>query len=115
MYLGSQAYEWWLNDMYLNVRLPLPIHSNPGMVLPPQEFKNDKDMAKFAAVFIRGVVDHKEKLDRYESWYHPHATCFFFEPTNAFVVVVAENLYPSNVLRHTKKVNPCACHNIIVF
>ncbi|EEB19368.1 Choline O-acetyltransferase, putative [Pediculus humanus corporis] len=58
------AYEWWLNDMYLNVRLPLPIHSNPGMVLPPQEFKNDKDMAKFAAVFIRGVVDHKEKLDR---------------------------------------------------
>ncbi|KAK6633861.1 hypothetical protein RUM44_004468 [Polyplax serrata] len=58
------AYEWWLNDMYLNVRLPLPINSNPGMVLTPQKFNDHRDMARFAAIFIRGVMNHKEKLDK---------------------------------------------------
>ncbi|KAL0280935.1 UNVERIFIED_CONTAM: hypothetical protein PYX00_002084 [Menopon gallinae] len=58
------AYEWWLNDMYMNVQLPLPINSNPGMVFPPRQFADVKDMARFAAVLTHGIVQHKEKLDR---------------------------------------------------
>ncbi|VVD03862.1 unnamed protein product, partial [Leptidea sinapis] len=30
--------EWWLDDMYLNIRLPLPINSSPGMVFPRRRF-----------------------------------------------------------------------------
>ena len=36
-----KAYDWWLNDMYLYNKLPLPINSNPGMVFPKQYFRDE--------------------------------------------------------------------------
>ncbi|XP_030371641.1 choline O-acetyltransferase, partial [Scaptodrosophila lebanonensis] len=57
------AYYYWLNDMYMNVRIPLPINSNPGMVLPPHRFKTVHDVAHFAARLLDGILAHKEMLD----------------------------------------------------
>ncbi|XP_034127226.1 choline O-acetyltransferase [Drosophila guanche] len=57
------AYYYWLNDMYMNVRIPLPINSNPGMVFPPRRFKTVHDVAHFAARLLAGILAHKEMLD----------------------------------------------------
>ncbi|XP_037952494.1 choline O-acetyltransferase-like [Teleopsis dalmanni] len=57
------AYNYWLNDMYMDIRIPLPINSNPGMVLPPMRFVTVHDVARFAARIIDGIMQHKELLD----------------------------------------------------
>ncbi|KAB7497317.1 Choline O-acetyltransferase [Armadillidium nasatum] len=54
---------WWMEDMYLNVPLSLPVNSNPGMVFPRQEFSSTKEMLAFAARLIAGSLDMKEKID----------------------------------------------------
>lgn len=51
--------------MYMNVQLPLPVNSNPGMVFPPKQFAHLRDMARFGAILIDGVLQHKDKLDRF--------------------------------------------------
>lgn len=61
-----QAYNYWLNDMYMDITLPLPINSNPGMVFPPRKFTTVHDVARFAARVIDGILEHKEMLDRWE-------------------------------------------------
>ncbi|CAB4057591.1 SLC18A3 [Lepeophtheirus salmonis] len=38
------AYEWWLDDMYLNVSSSLPINSNPGWVFPRLIFKKGESL-----------------------------------------------------------------------
>lgn len=50
--------------MYMDVRLPLPINSNPGMVLPPRKFTTVHDVARFAAQLIDGIMEYKEIIDR---------------------------------------------------
>ncbi|KAG5671591.1 hypothetical protein PVAND_001784 [Polypedilum vanderplanki] len=49
--------------MYMDVPLPLPINSNPGMVFPPRKFTTVHDVARFAARIIDGILEHKELLD----------------------------------------------------
>jgi choline O-acetyltransferase len=49
--------------MYMDVPLPLPINSNPGMVFPPRKFTTVHDVARFAARIIDGILEHKEILD----------------------------------------------------
>ena len=51
--------------MYMDVRIPTPINSNPGMVLPPRNFHTVNDVARFAAQVINGIMEHKEIIDRY--------------------------------------------------
>ncbi|KAK7901764.1 hypothetical protein WMY93_018533 [Mugilogobius chulae] len=60
---ANWVYEYWLNDMYLNNRLPLPVHSSPAMVFPPQHFRGRSDALRFAAHLISGVLDYKTLLD----------------------------------------------------
>ncbi|XP_065077802.1 choline O-acetyltransferase isoform X3 [Ochlerotatus camptorhynchus] len=57
------AYYYWLNDMYMDNPLPLPINSNPGMVLPPRKFTTVNDLARFVARLVDHLVNHKEMLD----------------------------------------------------
>uniref|UniRef100_A0A182JKJ5 Choline O-acetyltransferase n=1 Tax=Anopheles atroparvus TaxID=41427 RepID=A0A182JKJ5_ANOAO len=57
------AYQYWLNDMYMDNPLPLPINSNPGMVMPPRRFTTVHDLAQFAAQLIDQLMDHKEMLE----------------------------------------------------
>lgn len=49
--------------MYMNIRIPLPINSNPGMVFPPRRFKTVHDVAHFAARLLDGLLSHREMLD----------------------------------------------------
>ncbi|KAL4711599.1 hypothetical protein ACJJTC_003616 [Scirpophaga incertulas] len=58
--------DWWLDDMYLKVRLPLPINSNPGMVFPRRHFAKMDEVADLGALFIDDLLDYKEMLDRGE-------------------------------------------------
>ncbi|XP_072949841.1 choline O-acetyltransferase [Epargyreus clarus] len=58
--------EWWLDDMYLKVRLPLPINSNPGMVFPKRSFAKMDEVADLGALFVDDLLDYKEMLDRGE-------------------------------------------------
>lgn len=51
--------------MYMDVRIPTPINSNPGMVLPPRTFHTINDVARFAAQVIDGLMEYKEIIDRY--------------------------------------------------
>lgn len=53
--------------MYMDVRIPLPINSNPGMVFPPRKFTTVHDVARFSARIIDGLMKHKELLDRFVS------------------------------------------------
>ncbi|CAK1543739.1 unnamed protein product [Leptosia nina] len=65
-YLYCQVTEWWLDDMYLKVRLPLPINSSPGMVFPKRHFAKMDEVADLAALYIDDLLDYKEMLDRDE-------------------------------------------------
>uniref|UniRef100_A0A6Q2WVC0 Choline O-acetyltransferase n=1 Tax=Esox lucius TaxID=8010 RepID=A0A6Q2WVC0_ESOLU len=57
------VYDYWLEDMYLNQRLALPVNSNPAMVFPKQNFRDRKDSLRFAAHLITGVLEYKERID----------------------------------------------------
>ncbi|XP_026206565.1 LOW QUALITY PROTEIN: choline O-acetyltransferase-like [Anabas testudineus] len=57
------VYDYWLEDMYLNNRLALPVNSSPVMVFPKQMFRDHKDALRFAARLIRGVLDYKVLID----------------------------------------------------
>ncbi|XP_039991711.1 choline O-acetyltransferase-like [Xiphias gladius] len=56
-------YDYWLEDMYLNNRLALPVNSSPVMVFPKQTFRDHKDALRFAARLIRGVLEYKGLID----------------------------------------------------
>ncbi|XP_034538002.1 choline O-acetyltransferase [Notolabrus celidotus] len=60
---ANWVYEYWLNDMYLNNRLSLPVNSSPVMVFPRQNFKAPIDSLRFAAHLISGVLEYKTLLD----------------------------------------------------
>ncbi|XP_054455358.1 choline O-acetyltransferase-like [Anoplopoma fimbria] len=57
------VYDFWLEDMYLNNRLALPVNSSPVMVFPKQPFRDHKDALRFAARLIRGVLDYAALID----------------------------------------------------
>ncbi|XP_077350911.1 choline O-acetyltransferase [Festucalex cinctus] len=57
------VYDYWLNDMYLNNRLPLPVNSSPAMVFPRQNFTAPLDSLRFTANLISGILEYKSLLD----------------------------------------------------
>ncbi|OWF36575.1 choline O-acetyltransferase-like [Mizuhopecten yessoensis] len=57
------AYSWWLDDMYMKNRLPLPINSNPGMIFPKQHFIDRRDQLRYATRLISGILDYKTIID----------------------------------------------------
>ncbi|CAL1535923.1 unnamed protein product [Lymnaea stagnalis] len=61
--MDNWANEWWLNDMYLNVRIPVLINPNPAAVFPYQGFPSHREQIRFAAKFIRGMLDFKHLTD----------------------------------------------------
>uniref|UniRef100_H2M0C1 Choline O-acetyltransferase n=1 Tax=Oryzias latipes TaxID=8090 RepID=H2M0C1_ORYLA len=58
------VYDYWLEDMYLNNRLPLPVNSSPAMVFPKQPFRDRTDALRFAARLICGVLEYKALIDK---------------------------------------------------
>ncbi|GFS06517.1 choline O-acetyltransferase [Elysia marginata] len=57
------ANKYWLNDMYLNIPLPLMINSNPAAVFSYQNFLSRREQIRFTAKFVRGMLDFKYLTD----------------------------------------------------
>ncbi|XP_067398111.1 carnitine O-acetyltransferase [Emydura macquarii macquarii] len=55
--------DWWLKTAYLEYRLPVVVHSSPGVVLPKQDFLDQQGQLRFAAKLIEGVLDFKTMID----------------------------------------------------
>ncbi|TNN03452.1 hypothetical protein fugu_000481 [Takifugu bimaculatus] len=86
--VNNWLYEYWLEDMYLNNRLALPVNSSPAMVFPKQMFKEQRDalrpdtlkvqtnappsvpehiiVARKNQFFVLGVVANGEQLNEAE-------------------------------------------------
>lgn len=41
-----QVSEYWLNDMYLNNRLALPVNSSPAVIFARQHFQDTNDQLR---------------------------------------------------------------------
>ncbi|KAJ0044160.1 hypothetical protein NL108_009273, partial [Boleophthalmus pectinirostris] len=55
--------EWWVQVAYLDYRLPVVVHSSPGLVLPKMNFNDKHGQIQFAAKLIAGVLDFKTMID----------------------------------------------------
>uniref|UniRef100_UPI0037E8ED3F carnitine O-acetyltransferase n=1 Tax=Semicossyphus pulcher TaxID=241346 RepID=UPI0037E8ED3F len=55
--------EWWVQVAYLTYRLPVVVHSSPGLVLPRMNFRDKQGQIRFAAKLISGVLDFKAMID----------------------------------------------------
>lgn len=55
--------EWWVQIAYLEYRLPVVVHSSPGLVLPRMKFSDKQGQIRFAAKLIAGVLDFKTMID----------------------------------------------------
>lgn len=55
--------QWWVQVAYLDYRLPVVVHSSPGLVLPRMNFSDKKGQIRFAAKLIAGVLDFKTMID----------------------------------------------------
>lgn len=42
----QQVSEYWLNDMYLNNRLALPVNSSPAVIFARQHFPDTNDQLR---------------------------------------------------------------------
>ncbi|GMR48867.1 hypothetical protein PMAYCL1PPCAC_19062 [Pristionchus mayeri] len=56
--------RFWLPEMYLRIRLPLPVNSSPAYVFPKQTFEGAEDKLRYTALLIRGLVEFKDAIDR---------------------------------------------------
>uniref|UniRef100_A0A8C1NV88 Carnitine O-acetyltransferase n=1 Tax=Cyprinus carpio TaxID=7962 RepID=A0A8C1NV88_CYPCA len=48
---------------YLDYRMPVVVHSSPGVVLPRMEFSDRQGQMRYAAKLIAGVLDFKSMID----------------------------------------------------
>ncbi|XP_053138335.1 carnitine O-acetyltransferase isoform X2 [Hemicordylus capensis] len=55
--------DWWLKTAYLEYRLPVVVHSSPGVVLPKQDFLDRQGQLRFAAKLIEGALHFKTMID----------------------------------------------------
>ncbi|XP_053307216.1 choline O-acetyltransferase [Spea bombifrons] len=56
-------HQYWLDDMYLHNRLPLPVNSSPAVIFSRHNFQDVNDHLRFTANLISGVLDYKTLLD----------------------------------------------------
>jgi len=54
--------DWWKNVAYLDGRDPLVVNVSPGVCFPRQNYRGQKEMLKFAAKFIAGILEYKVML-----------------------------------------------------
>ncbi|KAM6954457.1 carnitine O-acetyltransferase [Aplochiton taeniatus] len=55
--------EWWMQAAYLDCRMPVPVYTSPGVVLPRMHFTDRQGQMRFAAKLIAGVIDFKKMVD----------------------------------------------------
>ncbi|PIO61377.1 Choline/Carnitine O-acyltransferase, partial [Teladorsagia circumcincta] len=55
--------QFWLPEMYLRIRNPLPVNVSPAYIFPQQHFEGEDDWLRYTALLIRGFVEYKNKID----------------------------------------------------
>ncbi|ETN74908.1 hypothetical protein NECAME_12631, partial [Necator americanus] len=76
--------QFWLPEMYLRIRLPLPVNISPAYIFPQQHFKDEEDwlrstarnfpseiccflthciIFRYTVFLIRGMLEYKNKID----------------------------------------------------
>ncbi|XP_068191401.1 carnitine O-acetyltransferase [Antennarius striatus] len=55
--------EWWVQVAYLQYRMPVVVHSNPGLILPRMNFRDKQGQLRFASKLIAAVLDFKIMTD----------------------------------------------------
>ncbi|KAI1708483.1 choline/Carnitine o-acyltransferase domain-containing protein [Ditylenchus destructor] len=55
---------FWLPEMYLKQRYPLPVNSNPAYIFPKQQFEDEEDQLDYAAWMVCGLMEYKDKIDK---------------------------------------------------
>ena len=58
--------DWWLMAAYLSFRLPVVVHSNPGLFFEKQEFANDKEWLRYTSKVIWATLRFKQMIDNKE-------------------------------------------------
>ncbi|XP_078497246.1 choline O-acetyltransferase [Lissotriton helveticus] len=61
--VSNWVHQYWVDDMYLNNRLALPVNSSPAVIFARQNFQDVNDQLRFSANLISGVLDYKALLD----------------------------------------------------
>ncbi|VDN04258.1 unnamed protein product [Thelazia callipaeda] len=56
--------QFWLPEMYLKVRLPLPLNSSPAYIFPQQNFNDINEQISYASWLICGFCNYKDLIDR---------------------------------------------------
>ncbi|CAG0878478.1 unnamed protein product [Darwinula stevensoni] len=57
--------DFWLMAAYLGVRLPLPVYSSPGILMPLQNFRGKQQQLQYAAALTAAVIDYKTMIEEY--------------------------------------------------
>ncbi|KAF8562741.1 hypothetical protein P879_06809 [Paragonimus westermani] len=55
-------FDWWLTG-YLSYRVPVVVHSSPGMKMRTMNFRSDEEWLAHAASIIYGLVKYKTQLE----------------------------------------------------
>lgn len=55
------ATDWWLNDMYFEQNAPLPINSNPGMIVHRNYSRSRSENVTLIATIIKTTLRYKTK------------------------------------------------------
>ncbi|KAF2363289.1 Acyltransferase ChoActase/COT/CPT [Trinorchestia longiramus] len=97
--MDNWIYEWWLDDMYMSVPLPLPCNSNPGMVFPPQNFTSSAAMTLFAARLVTAALEMKERI------YMRASLNSFPKPS----LCSAAETWTWTAAQYVRGINPCVC------
>lgn len=56
--------EWWLKNAYLGYRLPVVVHSSPGLVFPRQRFGSEDEYLRYAADLTYAALTYKSDIDK---------------------------------------------------
>ncbi|XP_012938402.1 carnitine O-acetyltransferase [Aplysia californica] len=55
--------DWWKSVAYLEPRDPVVVNVSPGIYMPRQEYRGQKQMLEFASKFIAGILEYKSMLE----------------------------------------------------
>lgn len=55
--------DWWKHVAYLDIRCPVTINSNPGVLFPRGDYRDLDGQLKYAAKMIAGMLDYKIMID----------------------------------------------------
>ncbi|XP_015266890.1 PREDICTED: carnitine O-acetyltransferase, partial [Gekko japonicus] len=55
--------DWWLKTAYLEYRLPVVVHSSPGVVLPKQDFQDRQGQLRYTSFPVSSLYDTSDDLE----------------------------------------------------